>query len=74
VAVQTTAPRPQGIRKEKVNLQLAPAHNAKAEPDSITKDVKSELGASCTLLTKVEALIARGPQAGARRLQGPSHG
>jgi hypothetical protein len=59
VAVQTTAPRPQGVRKEKVYQQLAPAHNAKAEPDSIMKDVKLELGASCTLLTKVEALITR---------------
>jgi hypothetical protein len=73
VAVQTTAPRPQGVRKQKVNPQLAPAHNAKAEPDSIMKDVKSELGASCTLLTKVEALITH-PQGEARRPQGPSHG
>ena len=47
------------VRREKVNQQLAPAHNAKAEPDSIMKDVKSELGPSCTLLSKVEALITR---------------
>eukprot|EP00291_Cryptomonas_curvata_P005706 CAMPEP_0172198582 /NCGR_PEP_ID=MMETSP1050-20130122/28172_1 /TAXON_ID=233186 /ORGANISM="Cryptomonas curvata, Strain CCAP979/52" /LENGTH=568 /DNA_ID=CAMNT_0012875429 /DNA_START=342 /DNA_END=2048 /DNA_ORIENTATION=- len=59
VAMPTTAPRPQGVRKEKVDPQLAPAHNAKAEPDSIMKDVKSELGAFCTLVTKVEALITR---------------
>ena len=57
VAVTTTAPRPHGVRMEKVNPQLAQAQHAKAEPDSIMKDVKSELGAFLTLCTKVEALI-----------------
>ena len=57
VAVTTTAPRPHGVRMEKVNPQLAQAQHAKAEPDSIMKDVKSELGAFFTLCTKVEALI-----------------
>ena len=46
------------VRMEKVNPQLAQAQHAKAEPpDSIMKDVKSELGAFLTLCTKVEALI-----------------
>ncbi len=49
----------QRVRKEKDYQQLALAHNSKAEPDSIMKDVKSQLGASCILLTKVEALITR---------------
>ena len=57
VAMPTMAPRPQGVRKEKVDPQLAAAHNAKAEPDSIMKDVESELGAFRILLAKVEALI-----------------
>ena len=57
VAVTTTAPRPHGVRMEKVNPQLAQAVHAKAEPDSIMKDVKSELGAFLILLAKVEALI-----------------
>ena len=39
VAVLTTAPRPPGVRREKVNPQLAPPRNAKTEPDSIMKDV-----------------------------------
>jgi hypothetical protein len=42
VPVQTTAPRQQGVRKEKVDQQLAPAHNAKAEPDCIMKDDGAE--------------------------------
>jgi hypothetical protein len=59
-AVPTPTPRPQGARKENVNPQL-PAHNPKTEPDFIKfmKDVKSELGALRTLLTKLEALITR---------------
>ncbi len=39
VVVTTTAPRPHGVRMEKVNPQLAQAQHAKAEPDSIMKDV-----------------------------------
>jgi hypothetical protein len=59
VAMPTMAPRPQGVRKEKVDQQLAAAHNVQAEPDSIMKDVISELGAFRILLAKVEALITR---------------